>query len=600
MSKSTEKQAVRFLAIVLVVGVALALSVAIAGATASAPGWMQSNTSGFGQPENYNAGALGTFGTQMYAGTWNEGGAQVWRTADGKTWNQVTPGWSLSNTEVYYATPFGAYLYVGTGNMAGGEIWRSDGTGWEQVASAGLGDTNNDGFDASAVLSGALYVATANLPPAIGGTGDGVEVWRSTSGDAGSWVQVNDDGFGGGPTWTDVSMDVYQEHLYVGLSRVVGSGGSLAELWRSDGATWTPVFTDGLGDADNSHVAALAEFQGDLYIGLRNATTGGQVWRSGNGLDWTPVFTDGLGSAANSRPYGLIADNSHLVVVFSNMATGVQVWQTGDGVSWQEIAAGGWGNGNNMFADYFDKAAVVFRGALYIGTMNEVDGGEIWRRLHTVYLPLVLKNLGPCSPTWFDDFSDIHSGWPIEDDASHTFAYTGGEYQIVGKDTDWALVATPGVQMTDGVIVVDMRFASATGGNGDNGGIMFGQKLDNGQNYYRFTVTRNGMYCIQRHVDGSGWVALKCDTATGYLPYPATNRLKVVRDGSAITAYINGQFLATVSDSNYLGSLRVGLSAGSGTNSADLRFDDYGIYPVSCSDQVSANPGIERQVTSAR
>jgi hypothetical protein len=105
-------------------------------------------------------------------------------------------------------------------------------------------------------------------------------------------------------------------------------------------------------------------------------------------------------------------------------------------------------------------------------------------------------------------------------------------------------------------------------------------------------VGRNGLYCIQRHVAGSGWVDLKCDTATGYLPYPATNRLKVVRDGSAITAYINGQFLATVSDGNYLGSLRVGLSAGSGTNSADLRFDDYGIYPVSCTNEVTAGPEI--------
>jgi hypothetical protein len=140
--------------------------------------------------------------------------------------------------------------------------------------------------------------------------------------------------------------------------------------------------------------------------------------------------------------------------------------------------------------------------------------------------------------------------------------------------------------MSDGVIVASMRFAAATGGSGDNGGIMFGQALDNNWNFYRFTVQRDGFYCIQRHVATSGWVTLNCGTATGYLPYPATNRLKVVRNGSAITAYINGQFLATVFDSNYVGSLRVGLSAGSGTHSADLRFDDYGIYPVGCNDQV--------------
>lgn len=217
-------------------------------------------------------------------------------------------------------------------------------------------------------------------------------------------------------------------------------------------------------------------------------------------------------------------------------------------------------------------------------------------RISTLFLPIIGKNFGPCSPIWFDDFSNIGSGWPIEDDQWHTFAYTGGEYQIVGKSTNWTLVASPGVRMTDGVIVVSMRFATATGGSDDNGGIVFGQMLENNWNFYRFTVRRDGSYCIQRHAATSGWVTLKCGHATGYLPYPATNRLKVVRNGSAITAYINGQFLATVFDSNYVGSLRVGLSAGSGTSSADLRFDDYGIYPVSCNDQVAANEAFNATV----
>lgn len=284
MDGSRGKWVCRYLLIALVVGAALALSVAIAGARAGAPGWVQSNASGFGQPENYHVSTLSVFGNQMYAGTWNDGGAQVWRTADGRSWSQITPSWSLSNTEAYCATPFGSYLYTGTGGGAGGEIWRTDGTAWEQVASGGLGDADNYGFAASAEFAATLYVATANVPPAIGGTGEGVEVWRSPSGDTGSWTQVNADGFGAGPTWTDISMDVYQNHLYVGLSRVTDGGGSLAELWRTDGLTWTALFTDGLGDAGNTHVAAMAEFNGEFYISLRNATTGGQLWRSGNGL----------------------------------------------------------------------------------------------------------------------------------------------------------------------------------------------------------------------------------------------------------------------------------------------------------------------------
>lgn len=364
------------------------------GARADSPplGWQQSNTSGFGTPENSAIGALSVFEDQLYAGSWNENGAEVWRSEDGQSWTEFTPNWSVSNIEVSCARPFGNHLYVGTGNMSGGEIWRTDGTSWKKVAQGGLGDANNYNFSACTVFKNALYTATGNIPPAIGGTGNGVEVWRSFSGASGSWVQVNSDGFGAGPTWTDITMEVYQGYLYVGLSRVTPSNGALAELWRSkDGTNWTPVFTDGLGEAGNTHLSAMAEFEGELYIAMRNSTTGGQVWRSADGLNWTPVFTDGLGNLANSRPYGLIVYANRLIVIFSNVATGAEVWWTADGESWQQIATGGWGDSNNGFADYFDKAADIFHESLYIGTLNNADGGEIWRRLHLANLPVIVR-----------------------------------------------------------------------------------------------------------------------------------------------------------------------------------------------------------------
>ena len=392
MCHLSKKSTFPFTAIAVLSGVLLAFSlVRDLSAMSSNSGWRQSNISGFGTSQNSAISALANLGNQMYAGTWNDNGAQVWRTRDGQTWSQVTPTWSISNIEVQDAESFGTYLYVGTGREGGGEIWRTNGTTWEQVASGGLGDSNNYGFNAFAVFSNALYVATANIPPAIGGTGNGVEIWRSKTGNAGSWVQVNSDGFGAGPTWPDVTMEIYEGHLYVGLSRPVGKSGGIAELWRTDnGTTWTAVFTDGLGSPDNTHASAMAGFKGDFYIGLRNSTTGGEVWRSSDGMNWTAALTGGY--VANSRPYGLIVFNDQLYLVFSNVDTGAEVWQTGDGVSWRQISAGGWGDSNNGFADYFDKGAVVFNQALYIGTVNNVDGGEIWQRLHQLYLPLVLKN----------------------------------------------------------------------------------------------------------------------------------------------------------------------------------------------------------------
>jgi hypothetical protein len=378
----------RSLTAMTVLGLFLYLGMASAArADAGTPGWAQRNDSGFGSASNSAVSSLDLLGGSLYAGTWNEDGAQVWRAPDGRTWSRFDPPWSSRNVSVNDAQLYSGRLYFGTGNEDGAEIWRTDGTTWEQVATVGLDDTGNYGMNAFAVFADMLYVATANLTT-------GVEIWRSDTGNRDSWQQVNADGFGRGVTWENVTLDVFNGYLYAGISRVVSSVTGRAELWRTeDGTTWTPVFTDGLGSADNSDVSAMAEFKGDLYIGLRNRVTGGQVWRAGDGVNFTPAFVDGLGNTENRGAYGLIVFMDKLYVTFSNFETGAEAWQTADGATWQPVMQDGWGKGGaNAWADYFDKAAVVFHDDLYIGTVNDQDGGEIWLMLpYRTWLPQILK-----------------------------------------------------------------------------------------------------------------------------------------------------------------------------------------------------------------
>lgn len=365
------------------VGCLLALGIALpVAAGGGVPGWYQSNASGFGDRANMAVSSLDVFAGALYAGTWNDAGAQVWRTAGDRQWAPVTPPWDAANSAVNDARLFAGHLYFGTGNEKGGEIWRTDGAAWQQVAVAGLGDAGNYAMNVFGIFGGQLYVATSNLTT-------GIEIWRSSTGDSGSWLQVNADGFGGGVTKEHVTLEVFGGHLYAGVSRAVGTDGR-AELWRSaNGTQWQPVFTNGLGYASNTHVSALAEFQKQLYIGLRNAATGGQLWRSGDGLNWSPVFTDGLGAQDNCRPYGLQAYGGQLYLVFGNLATGAEVWRSADGAQWSPVMQGGWGDPANRFANYFNKAATVFQGALTIGTVNEVAGGQVWRKGALNFLPVV-------------------------------------------------------------------------------------------------------------------------------------------------------------------------------------------------------------------
>ncbi|MFV2044799.1 MAG: SMP-30/gluconolactonase/LRE family protein, partial [Anaerolineales bacterium] len=355
--------------------------------TPGVPGWVQTNINGFGDRDNAIP-SLATFDGHLYVGSWNIGGgdAEVWRTADGQTWDEVTPQWSSQVGAVYDIEPFGSHLYLGTANISG-EIWRTDGTTWEQVVSDGFGDSNNDGVNALATYNGALYAATSNDT-------SGVEIWRSVTGNSGTWTQVNSDGFGGGPTWQDLTMETFGTHLYVGLGR-----NDIAELWRTDGTTWTSIFLDGMGDPDNTNVSSFDEFQSDLYIGLRNVEDGGEVWRSTDGLNWNSVIAGGLGNVDNGRPYGMITYGNNLYLVFSNLETGVEVWRSTDGSQWVQIGENGWGDSKNGFADYFDKGAAVFNGNLYIGVFNFANGAQIWQStasaevpLQNIYLPIILRD----------------------------------------------------------------------------------------------------------------------------------------------------------------------------------------------------------------
>lgn len=374
---------------VIALGVAAASASLAAAAASLFPGWMQTNADGFGDSRN-GIGSLAVHDGQLYAGTWsweNGHGAQVWRSPDGHSWTQFSPPWSVASESTYDLESFGQHLYAGIdlNDGSGGEIWRTGGATWQRVVDGGFGDAANIGINAFAVFDSQLYAATTNETA-------GMQIWRSPTGDPNSWSNMVINGFGQGPTGQDAVMEVFDGELYAGLGRITGQGQFRGELWRSpDGINWTAVFTDGLGSPDNSYVSALADFQGQLYVGLRNLAAGGEVWRTADGEHWSQVVSGGLGAVNNSRPYGLEVYADQLFLVFSNTVTGAEIWTSRDGAAWQRIVAGGWDDSSNGYVDYFDKGAAVLDDRLFMATLNQRTGGELWLKLRdAAYLPLVM------------------------------------------------------------------------------------------------------------------------------------------------------------------------------------------------------------------
>lgn len=333
------------------------------------PNWTSTNINGFGNPRTTGVSALAEFGEYLYAGAsnWNSG-AQLWRSANGTAWEDITPPTLVSNA-VTDLSAFDGALYASTGWGGDSQIWRSvDGATWTVIVTDGFGDGDTDAVSKLTVFDGYLYAATGN-------TTDGFAIWRSVTGNTGSWIPVLASGDGNTNNHIATGLIEFDSDLYVAAEN--GSDG--VGIWRStDGTSWEQVVSGGFGDANNTETGGFAVFDGYLYIGTRNDVTGAQLWRSTDGSAWSPVMANGFGDAGNRKIESLSVAYDALYAVTYNGTAGAEVLRSEDGVTWESSAIGGWGDPEN-FASLWNNATVFFNDQLYVGTWNEAHGGEIWR-----------------------------------------------------------------------------------------------------------------------------------------------------------------------------------------------------------------------------
>jgi len=418
------------------------------------PGWRPANFNGFGDRHNLGAWALGTFDGDLYAGTLNDArGTEVYRRSSG-SWEQVASGGfgDPSNVAVDGFAEFGGALYAGTwNNSPGGQIWRTpsgDTGSWEQVASGGFGDATNGEIVALTAFDGYLYGGTWSYDL----EDHGAEIWRSPTGDAGSWARVVGDGFDGDSSNKAIlSMQVFDGGLYAATS----NGDTGGEIWRSgDGTTWVQVNADGFGDAGNSVVASLEVLGGSLYAGTWNADAGGEIWRMAGGTTWEPVMDGGFGSADNYDVASLVSLDGTLYAVVDNDDTGPQVWRssTGDGGDWQEVTDTGFGSGRSA-AVRWDNGTAVLDDSLYVGTFTLGNGGgRVWHKALTArFTGSPTAGVAPLAVTFTNlsageadaslwDFGDGETG--TAENPAHLYK-TGGTYTVtlqitgpLGEDTE--------------------------------------------------------------------------------------------------------------------------------------------------------------------
>lgn len=362
------------------------------------PGWQQSNLNGFGERTNESLTALEVFNGQLFAGVTNYTfGGTVWHSSDGAQWQRVSePGFtnalSVTNAVLFDLIEFKGNLYAGTGvwwnDGIAGQVWRTnDGQSWAQVVDNGFGNPQNNGVVAFGKFQDQLYAATIN-------NDTGLEIWRSPTGNPLDWTRVVSAGFGGGVEYNiSYPFQEFNGELYVGVESNNAQGGNGLRIFRSgDGLIWTQVNQDGFGNKNNNHPGAFAVFQGQLYIGVRNDTAGGQLWRSSNGQQWSQVTGNGFGDLNNYKIESLALFDNALYAVADNGETGIEVWRTQDGVQWQQVNRDGFGSLTNYWT-LWGNATTTFNDALYIGVTNYATGATLWRSTQTqeLYLPMIAR-----------------------------------------------------------------------------------------------------------------------------------------------------------------------------------------------------------------
>lgn len=187
-----------------------------------------------------------------------------------------------------------------------------------------------------------------------------------------SFRKVATGGFGNRHNLYAWSMQVFNGRLFVGTMNQTTGG----EIWAYDGTQWERVLKQGLRKTGNTGFRSMIVFRGFLYVGGTNDAHGAELWRSADGVRWRRIVSGGFGDANNDSLRGVAIFQSRLYVGLQNASgTGAQLWRSSNGLAFEPVDTNGFDDTSNDSI----HAMAVFQDQLYVGTKNKDSLAQIWR-----------------------------------------------------------------------------------------------------------------------------------------------------------------------------------------------------------------------------
>ncbi|MGD8586601.1 MAG: DUF1080 domain-containing protein [Chloroflexota bacterium] len=177
-----------------------------------------------------------------------------------------------------------------------------------------------------------------------------------------------------------------------------------------------------------------------------------------------------------------------------------------------------------------------------------------------------------------DEFGPEGAGpWVLEGDEFGSTTIQDGRLVIdMNQPGSLQYTALDEPTFTDFDLVVETQLVE--GGAEATYGLLF--RMAGPEQFYRFELTGDGRYVIERRDVGGAWQRLVADwqKSTAILGgLGAANRLRVTAQGPTMTFYANDQLLKEVQDSTYSGG-RIALDAGTfGQQRTIVAFDNLAV-----------------------
>lgn len=179
-----------------------------------------------------------------------------------------------------------------------------------------------------------------------------------------------------------------------------------------------------------------------------------------------------------------------------------------------------------------------------------------------------------------DEFVQGFTGnWMLEDDELGSSVIVP-EHLIIELNAPNTIQYATLVEPTFSDFTLEVEAQLVTGSLISTYGVLF--RMQSPEEFYRFAVTGDGMYLLERHSsDGARFKFMDDwrDTVAINQGLGSTNSLKVVADGPTIAIYVNDTLLEEVTDESY-GSGNIALDAGTFDGAGtQVLFDNLAVFP---------------------